>query len=294
MFPFSRFLFCIFLLIPPSILNAADPPTVFVSVLPQKFFVQQISKDTMRVEVMVKPGASPATYEPKASQMKKLSTAIAYFAIGVPFEKTWLSRLSGINPEMEIIHTDRGIKRLAMSEHVNTDTAHVEDEDTEHGGLDPHIWLSPSLVKKQAAVIADSLGRLTPEHTQFFLDNLNSFTQQIDALDTELRKILENKRGTSFMVFHPSWGYFADEYGLTQVAVEIEGKSPKPAQLFKLIELAQKKNISVVFAQPQFSRKSAKLIAREIGGNVVTLDPLAENWLENMKVVSEQLKKSMK
>ncbi len=274
----------------------ASQPSVFVSILPQKFFVQQISGDKVHIDVMVQPGASPSTYEPKASQMKKLLAAKAYLAIGVPFEQSWLDRIAGVNPGMLIVHTDEGITKLKMKAHGHDDehTGDLENHDHEdHRGLDPHIWLSPRLVKKQVSILLQTLVELFPEHAQLFEQNSQQFVRKIDNLDVQLRSILENKTGKSFMVFHPSWGYFAKEYGFEQIAVEIEGKKPKPAQLKDLIKRARKEDIRVIFAQPQFSRKNAQLIAREINGEVITLDPLAENWLENMEAVAERLGSSI-
>jgi len=267
---------------------------VFVSVLPQKFFVEKIGGDAVDVEVMVLPGASPATYEPKPSQMRKLARSSAYFAIGVPFEEAWLDRIAGVNPNMEIVHTGEGIKRLSMASHLHDEepegAGHQRERSNEHDGLDPHIWLAPALVKKQGAVIRDALAGLYPGRAAEFSKNHDAFITEIDRLDTELRLILKEKRGMQFMVFHPSWGYFAEEYGLEQVAIEIEGKAPKPAQLRELIRHAKEKTITVIFAQPQFSSKSAALIAREIGGEVILADPLAENWLQNMTAVAEKFR----
>lgn len=278
--------------------------TVFVSILPQKFFMQQICKNSVNIEVMVAPGASPHTYEPKPSQMKKLAASRAYFAIGMPFEITWLDKFIGVNPNLKIVKTDDGIEKIAMVEHTEREahpqavketgkSAHFEAEH-EHGGLDPHIWLSPVLVKKQAEMMEDALAKLFPNKAAFFQENLTAFTKEIDALDADLRALLQGKQGLRFMVFHPSWGYFAKDYGIEQVAVEIEGKEPKPSQLGKLIQLAKAENIHVIFAQPQFSTKSAKLLAGEISGEVVLIDPLAENWFENMRRVAEKLRLTVK
>jgi zinc transport system substrate-binding protein len=290
---------------------AKDQPTVFVSVLPQKFFVQQISKDFVDIAVMVLPGASPATYEPKPSQMAKLATSSLYFSIGVPFENAWLDKISGVNPKMKIIRTEEGINRLAMVEHHHDEEVHHEDrhddqhtagdhevkheeEEIHENGLDPHIWLSPPLVKKQAETIAAALASAYPEQAAFFQRNLTTFLADIDRLNDELHRTLAEKKGMKFMVFHPSWGYFAKEYGLEQVAIEIEGKAPKPAQLQELIEHARENAVTVVFVQPQFSTKSAQLIAREIGGEVIFIDPLAEDWLHNMKQVAANLKSALR
>lgn len=287
-------LLCLF--VASSLLAADDKPTVFVSILPQKFIVQQISGDRLNVEVMVRPGASPATYEPKASQMRKLAAAQAYFAIGVPFENGWLGKISGVNAAMRIVHTDEAITKLAMAKHLHDDRASQHHTDRSDGdtGLDPHIWLSPSLVKKQALVTAVVLGKMFPLEAHFFQQNLEIFLGRIDILHSELEHILKDQEGAEFMVFHPSWGYFARDYGLHQVAIEIEGKNPKPAQLSELIEHARERNIRILFAQPQFSAKSARVIAREIGGQVILIDPLAEDWLANMHQVAKTFSTNLK
>jgi len=284
---------------------SAPLETVFVSILPQKYFMQQICKDSVKVEVMVAPGASPHTYEPKPSQMKKLAVSRAYFAIGMPFEVTWLDKFIGVNPQLKIVNTDAGIEKIAMVEHHGSEDTHAKpvrdtgkaafsEEEHEHGGLDPHIWLSPLLVKKQAEMMKDALADLFPDKASFFRETLAAFTKEIDALDADLRALLKGKEGMRFMVFHPSWGYFAKDYDLEQVAVEIEGKEPKPNQMGKLIQQAKAQNIHVIFTQPQFSTKSAKLLASEISGEVVLIDPLAENWFQNMRQVAEKLRLTVK
>ncbi len=297
-FKFS--LLCILFYVP--FCAGAGKPTVFVSIVPQKYFVQQISKDLVNVEVMVQPGASPATYEPKPSQMTKLSSCAAYFAIGVPFEQAWLDRISAVNPNMKIVQTDRNIEKIAMARHYHEEMeggrpeekVHHEQEQAGQTILDPHIWLSPVLVKKQAAVILEGLTAISPEHAKDFQTNYHIFLEKIDQLDLQLKAILKGREGMRFMVFHPSWGYFAKEYGLVQVPIEIEGKAPKPAQLAELIRHARESNIHVIFVQPQFSRKSAEVVAREIDGKVIFADPLAEDWFANLREVAEKFKLAVK
>ena len=281
---------------------AIDKPTVFVSIVPQKFFVQQISKDLVSIEVMVQPGASPATYEPKPSQMAKLSSSVAYFAIGVPFEQAWLGKISAVSPDINIIQTDIGIEKIGMARHhhegIKGEKQHEEDmhekEGSAHTILDPHIWLSPVLVKKQAALILEGLVAIVPEHAVDFEANYRIFLEKIDALHLEIQSSLQGSKGLRFMVFHPTWGYFAQEYGLEQVPIEIEGKSPKPAQLVGLIHHARENDISIIFAQPQFSQKSAKVVAKEINGQVIFADPLAEDWFANLRDVTEKFKLAVK
>lgn len=276
---------------------ADDDRRIYVSILPQKYFVQQICKDRVQVEVMVQPGASPHTYEPRASQMTKLTGTAAYFAVGDSFETAWLGKLAAVNPNMKIVHTDANIAKIAMAahgheeEHSKPEGMHHAD-DTGHlgkGTPDPHIWLSPTLVRQQVKTMLDALIGLYPDQAQFFTGNAETFLRSIDELDAQLREILKDSHGKQFMVFHPSWGYFAREYGLEQVPVEIEGKQPKPAQIKELIEHAREKNIRVIFAQPQFSTKSAQIIAREIGGEVTLADPLAEDWPANLLAVAKTI-----
>lgn len=287
-------LVCLLLLLlaRPSETLARERHSVFVSILPQHYFVKRLGGAFLDIEVMVQPGANPATYEPKPSQMQQLAASRAYFAIGVPFESTWLDRMSGVNPSMPVIHTDEGIEKRSLP-------AHFHDESDNHGrtpesGLDPHIWLAPPLVIRQVRTSAAALIELFPEQKTLISENLETFVREIETLDGELHDLLEDKRGLSFIVFHPSWGYFAAEYGLVQVAAEIEGKAPKPAQLGQLIDFARQQGIRIVFAQPQFSRKSARLIAREIGGEVITIDPLAPDWFANMKTVAAQLRDALR
>ncbi len=141
----------------------------------------------------------------------------------------------------------------------------------------------------RSTIIGDSLAALDAGNGETYRANLRSFLEDIDRLDAELRSLLTPREGMKFMVFHPSWGYFAQSYGLEQIPVEVEGKNPKPAHLKELIELGRREQISVIFAQPQFSRKSAEVIAREIGAQVVLIDPLAEDWFANMSMVAEKM-----
>lgn len=286
---------CISPLIFLQIGMAQDNLSVFVSIDPQKYFVQQIGKDLVDVHVMVPSGADPHTYEPRPQQMVALSKAKLYYAIGIEFEEVNLGKIKSTNPNLKVVHTDEGIQKIAMAAHHHNDKgseSHDEEEHNrdhhEHTGLDPHIWLSPPLVKIQGRAILAALQEADPAHQSVYKANFQKFAEKIDRLDADLKKILEGKTGQQFMVFHPVWGYFAHAYGLNQVPIEIEGKSPKPAQLKALIQHARQSGIRIIFVQPQFSSKSAKLIAREIDGQVAFVDPLAEDWMTNLRTVAEK------
>lgn len=279
---------------------AAEKLPVFVSILPQKYFVRQIGRELVDINVMVPPGASPATYEPKPRQMAAISKARIYFAIGVPFENAWLGKISAANPKMDVVHTDRNIEKIPISGHRHDEKDHHHGHEkneayqNEHGALDPHIWLSPPLVKIQARTILAVLQQADPSHKELYEANCKKFEAEIDALDSQLKQIFAGKNDLRFVVFHPSWGYFADAYGLKQVPIEVEGKAPKPAQLKNLIETVKAKKIKIIFVQPQFSTKSAKLVAREIGGHVAFADPLAEAWLSNLQEVAIKFRAAVK
>ena len=281
-----------FMLICSGHAQAGKKLAVFVSIPPQKYFLQQIGTQRVDVQVMVQPGASPATYEPRPRQMAAISRARVYFAIGVPFEKTWLGKIAAANPEMQVVHTDHGIPKIPMlANHTESEHRRQKDHQSE---LDPHIWLSPALVMTQARTILNALVVIDPDHKAVYEANTKVFVSKLAALDADLKNTLAGKQGFQFMVFHPSWGYFARSYGLQQVPVEIEGKDPKPAQLKALIEHAKKKHINIIFAQPQFSSRSAKLVAEEIGGQVILVDPLASDWSGNLREVAQKFKAALR
>ncbi|MBW1683205.1 MAG: zinc ABC transporter substrate-binding protein [Deltaproteobacteria bacterium] len=274
--------------------ESRDRLRVFVSIPPQKYFVERIGRKNVRVSVMVRPGANPATYEPSPSQMASLSRARVYFATGVPFEKTWLSRFAKTAPRLRIVHTDRDIKKLPMRSH-----RHEADRDGKsarrESAFDPHVWLSPPLVLLQARVVLEGLTSADPARSAIYEQGYREFVREIVDLDLELRRLFRDRgRAARFISFHPAWGYFARAYGLEQVAVELEGKEPKPAELAKLIRYARKAGMRAVFVQPQFPRRSAEVLAREIGGKIMTADPLAADWAANLREVARKLSDALR
>lgn len=269
--------------------TASEPVSVFVSIAPQKYFVQKIGGDRVDVSVLVEPGGNPHTYEPRPRQMAALTKAKVFFAIGVTFEEAWIERIAALNKAMRIVHTEEGIERRSMDGHRH------EETDAGHGHGDPHVWLSPPLVMLQARSILQALTEVDPAGRDGYEKNYKAFIEEIVDLDAALRAIFAQGGGSrTFMVFHPSWGYFAEAYGLKQVAVETEGKEPKPQELKDLVELARKRDIAVIFVQPQFSKKGAEVIAREIGAQVAVADPLAEDWAQNLRSVAGLLKNALK
>ncbi|EMG36165.1 ABC-type metal ion transport system, periplasmic component/surface adhesin [Desulfocurvibacter africanus PCS] len=296
----KRILTCFLLLtvLLASTLAQAEAVEVFVSIVPQKYFVERIAGDLAEVSVMVLPGASPHIYEPKPRQLASLQSARAYFTIGDSFEQAWMPRLKAANPNLLLVATDAGVTKIPMASHPQGEEGeehgheanHADAAEHDHGGLDPHIWLSPKLVKIQAANILEGLKAVDPENAATYEANCQAFLSELDALDARIRAILAPARSKEFLVFHPSWGYFAQDYGLVQVPIEIEGKEPKPEELVKLAGFASKHRIRAIFVQPQFSRATANVVAREIKAELIVADPLAGNWDRNLIQVAEKLR----
>ena len=268
----------------------AAPLDVFVSILPQKYFAERVGGDEVKVAVMVRPGMSPGNYEPTPQQMNALSQATMFFRIGVPFEEKWMPKLSGINPAIRVVDTRTGITLLPMNQ-----LAHAgQSAPAAPGKPDPHIWTTPSLVKLQAAAMRDALSAQRPEKKMVFEKNYAAFATDLDALDAEIRKLLADKQDRNFMVFHPAWGYLAHDYKLNQLPIEIEGKEPGPQALAQIIAEAKAHKVRVLFVQQQFSRKAAEAVAQAIGGEVINIDPLAEDFLTNTRHVAQMLAKAMR
>ena len=245
-----------------------------VSVDPQAYFVEQIAGDLVQVVVMVPPGANPATYSPTVHQIQALSDASLYFKVGHPgfaFERAWLDSMLEVKSGLEIV-----------------DGA----QDTPCTAGDPHLWVSPRAVRIMATSLAAGLGRILPDQRETLQTNLAVFLQRIDDLDHEIRASLGEHTGRGFLVYHPSWGCFAEEYGLEQIAIERDGKEPSTHDLADLIESSKKDGIRVVFVQPQHSERAAEMVAEAIGGRVIAADPLARDWPANLRSVAAALRES--
>jgi zinc transport system substrate-binding protein len=264
--------------------------TVFVSIPPQKYFVDKISGGRVTCLVMVPPGSSPHSYEPRPSQMSQLSSARAYFSIGVELEAAWLPRFVSLSKGLLVVPTDSRIEKIPMEPGITAPGAAHGPRRVGHGGLDPHIWLSPQLVKIQCASVADGLAAIDPGHAGEYRRNRDLFIRQCDSLHQEIKDVLLKGNGNKiFMVFHPSWGYFAREFGLTQLAIEVEGKEPGAREMQAIMDAARKNGIRTILVQPQFSRRAAAAIARELDASVADADPLAYDWADNLVNVAKEM-----
>jgi zinc transport system substrate-binding protein len=263
---------------------------ITVSIMPQKYFVEKIGGKNVKENVMIPPGVDLHNYEPKPQQLQSLNDAKAYITTGIAFETAWIDRIKAANQKMLIIDSTQGIERIPMVEHHHEGAENHQAEET----LDPHIWLSPKLVKIQAQSIYAGLVKIDPKRQAEYQANLNNFITELDQLDQQISQKLTPLKNRKFIVFHPAWGYFAKDYNLEQESIEVGGQEPSAAELAKLISEAKQENIKVIFAQPEFNPSSAETIAKEIGGKVIFVSDLDENWSDNLLQVSELLSQTLK
>lgn len=243
---------------------------VVVTILPQAEFVEKIGGDKVSVTVMIPAGYSPHAYEPSPAQLMMISTADVYFMLGsgLEFELAWMDRIRKLNRDMMIVNCSEGIQTV---------------------GGNPHVWLSPSNAKIMLRNIYNALVELDGKNRELYARNLEAYMEELDELDMEIRSLFENVTGRRFLVYHPAWIYFAMEYNLTQIPIEREGKEPTPALMAAIVDRAKESNLKVIFVSPQFDKRKAEVIAEEIDGKVVIIDPLAKDYVDNLRFVAKKL-----
>ncbi|MDO9036175.1 MAG: zinc ABC transporter substrate-binding protein [Methanoregula sp.] len=271
--------------------NGTAPLKVAVTILPQKQFVERIAGDYARVIVLVPPGADPHTHEPTPKQLEDISRASVYVKVGsgIEFERAWMDKLSGVNPRMTVVDSSTGIQLIyGHHEHDEADAVPGTHKNTseEGAGSDPHIWLSPKNAKVMVENTYQGLALADPLHKAEYRANTDSYLRDLDKLDADISHEISQKQIHTIMVYHPAWSYFARDYGLLQIPIETDGKDPTPKGLENLIRQAKAGNITVIFASPEYSTKSADVIAKEIGGSVALVSPLEEDYLGNIRKVS--------
>jgi zinc transport system substrate-binding protein len=272
---------------------AAEPIRAIAGIPPAAYLAERIGGDRLQVETLIQPGQDPHTFDPAPKQIQALVKAKMFFKTGMPFENQLLEKISGAHPGLIAVDTAAGIKKIPMSaehDHGGDDHRHTDSPD----GLDPHVWLSPPLLKIQAANMVAALEKVDPNGAGFYKKNLLQLQRDLDELDAKIGKQLKPYAGRAFLVFHPAFGYFADCYGLKQEAIEAEGKQPTPMQLRQLIQKAKAERLKVVFVQPQFDRHSAQTVAEAIGGKIVLLNDMDKNILANLQDMADKIEQAFR
>lgn len=271
---------CFILLLALSLIGstAVAELQVAVAIAPQKYLLERIAGSRVRVLLVVPPGQSVETYEPTPRLMSELGTVRLYLRIGLPFETVWLSKVEGLYPAMKVVDVAIGIERLPMGEHH-----HGEGVPQAHEQFDPHIWLAPKLLMTQAANMRDALIAADPAEAAGYRQGYSELAQELTALDQQLATLLAARRGTAFMVYHPAFGYFAEAYGLRQIAIEREGKFPGARSLAQLIEEGKQARVRLILAEQQTDRRLAEMVAGSLGARVVMVDHLTENVPDTLR-----------
>jgi zinc transport system substrate-binding protein len=268
-----------------------EKPILFVSIQPQAGLLKTLVGDNADVRTLVGEGQSPHSYEPTARQLAALGEAKMLFTVGVPFEKSLLKKIRSLYPDLPIIGTDAQIEKRSMAHehHHDEEDGHDEEDDHDDGEqLDPHVWLSPL----NAELITETMFHALETEGLADPDAYTNLIQTLETLDATTMEQLAPYKGSRFYVFHPSFGYFADRYGLVQVPIELDGKSPSPRQLGDLIEMAQVDGVKVIFVQKQFPIDSANAVANAIGGSVIQLNPLDEDVVANLQQIADAIRSS--
>ena len=242
-----------------------------VSVIPQTEFVEKVGGEKVIAAAMIPAGAGH-TYDPSPGQLEDLSKADIYFSLdsGEVFETKYLATFRALNPDMTVVGTSAGL-----------------DVSLKNGTADPHIWMSPVKARTMVENICAGLVKADPENASFYVANKDAYVDELVRLDEYIRTALDGKTNRTIIVYHPAWGHFADEYGLTQIAIELDGKEPTARSLSALIDTARRENVSVIFVQQQLSTTAAQAIAEETGARVVTLDPLAKDYVSAMRQTAD-------
>mgnify|MGYP000927968154 CR=1 FL=1 len=256
---------------------------VYATISPQKEMIEAVGGDKVKVNIMVPQGSDPHNTDLKPNQLIELSKAKIYVMVGsgIEFEVKSIDKIRDLNKNMFIIDSSKGIELIGMS-----DSNHGGEE-----GRDPHIWTSLRNGKIMVQNIYEGLVAVDPINKEYYLKNRNEYMDRLDDADNYIKNELKDLDNRSFMIFHPSWGYFAKDYNLNQIAIEVEGKEPTLQSLSLIVEEAKNENIRTIFVSPGFSSKAAEIITKEIEGKIEVLDSLAENYIENLKITTEKIKK---
>jgi len=276
-----------------------DGLLIAVSIPPQAWFVSQIGGNKADTLILVPPGQNPHNYEPTPRQIQSLASADAWILSGSEFEITLRPGIETLFPDLLIVDGTAGVNFRLLEDHDDDSHDHVISLNAQQSEgavsqssfeIDRHSWLGA----QPAVILANNIWHtfllLDPENEEFYTERFIETYQEIINTFNDLKAELAPLRGKSVFVYHPSFGYFLDEFGIRQEAVETGGKEPTPRQLNDLIIKINAQKPAAIFVQTQFPVNAAKTIADTVGAQVIELDPLAENWLENIKYMGQTLK----
>ena len=256
---------------------------VTVTIEPQRFFAEKIAGDKFQIHCIVPSGQSPETYDPTPKQMVEVGNSVAYFQIGsLGFEQVWMQKIRENNPDLKIYDLSKGMSFIQEVVHHHHHHSHAH-------GVDPHIWSSIAGAKIIAQNMLDAFIQLDGEHAEYYKSNYTALLKEINQTDTVIRQLLAPLKERTFIIYHPTLTYFAKEFDLTQLCIEMDGKEPSPAILAQLIATAKEREVKVVFIQQEFDKKNAELIAKETDCRLEVINPLSYHWNEELIHIAKVL-----
>jgi len=271
---------------------------VLVTVLPEAGYVQAVGGDKVEVFTVVPPGADPHTYEPSARNMVDFADADVYFSLKkgiLPLEDNLVSRLSSMNPHMKVVETAPGID-LIFGKQSNSDadiagnqSMGFEEDVKSNESPDPHVWVSLKNAPVMINHISDTLCSVDPANAPYYQANRDAVLTNITSMDNEIKGMLEKIPHKKFITTHDSWGYFARDYGLTQVVIGQEGKEVTSKDIETIINDARGDRITIIVTEPQYSRKAADMIASSVNGSIIMVDPLSPEMPQELKKLAIEL-----
>lgn len=258
-----------------------DGRMISVTIEPQRYFAEQIGGDKFTIHTVVPNGQSPETYDPTPREMIRIGKSEAYLQIGyIGFEQAWMKNIRENNPEMQVFDLSKGFTLIETEE---------EHNGHHHHGVDPHIWSSIEGARRIAINTMIAFCKLDKENTAYYQQNLEKVMAKIDSTEQVMLHLISPLHTRAFIIYHPALTYFAEEFNLTQLCIEMDGKEPSPALLGDLIRTARDSKAHTVFIQKEFDKKNAELIAKETGCRLVTINPLAYDWSEEMIHIAKAL-----
>jgi zinc transport system substrate-binding protein len=261
---------------------------VAVTIEPQRYFAEKIAGEHFSIYTVVPPGQSPETYDPAPHEMVRIAWSKAWLRIGrIGFELVWMPTIRENNPQLTFFDLSEGIHWL------KNDAPHDEAREGAHGhvheGVDPHVWNATGTARIIARNTLQAFVSLDPANETEYRANCQQLLGEIEDTERTLHELLDTLTCRTFIIYHPALTYFAEDFHLTQLAIEAEGKEPSTASMKALVDRARDAGVRVVFVQQEFDRKHAEQVAKEIGARVVTINPLDVRWKEQMIAIANEL-----
>jgi len=268
---------------------------ISVSIVPEKYFVEQIAGDDFEVNIIIPPGASHSDYDPSPSNMAAMGRSVAYFRMGsIGFEQSLIDKIAELNPNMKIYDLSEGVHLVESPEVLGDVQCQENYHHHHHGSYDQHIWMSARKAKIIAKNICNAVSGLKPDRASFYHDNLTAFLQKMDTLDAVTQRKLADLSVHAFVIFHPALTYYAEDYGLEQIPLEVDGKEPSVAWMQRVVTEIENKNVRLIFTQGEYSQAAAVAVSETTGVELQAINPLSEAWETEFERITDIISEKMK